>query len=224
MPMSNELDDSHRLHRAVIAASERCHRDIAESVHGTLCQTLGGAGLMAKVLAAGVKAGQQVDSVQLESLAETLDRALDEARHVLTQLQPVAPGSEGLMTALARLATETTAGQTTCAFECENAVFIENQEAALSLYRVAEESVKNAVGRAQARHLKIVLIEENGMIALNVTDDGRVFDPQTPGAAERGFGVMRSRALAVGGNFTVGSESGVGTKVTFTLPRAASRA
>ncbi len=96
----------------MITAAERSHRDIAESVHGTLCQTLGGAGIMAQVLAAGVKAGQPWDALQLDSLAETLDRALDEARQVLTQLQPVAAGPDGLMTALARLAAETSAGQT----------------------------------------------------------------------------------------------------------------
>ncbi|MEA3213559.1 MAG: hypothetical protein QOE70_6616 [Chthoniobacter sp.] len=222
--MPNELDNAQRLHRAVIAAAERCHRDLAESVHGTLCQTLGGAGIMAQVLAAGVKAGQSVDSSQLESLAETLDRALDEARQVLMQLQPVAPGQDGLMTALARLAAETTAGQSICTFECEDAVLIDNPDAALSFYRVAKEAVKNAVENALAQHIRILLRERNGAIALTVADDGQVFPPKARTDEVSGVEVMRFRALAAGGEFTLGSESGVGTKVTFTLPQEAARA
>ena len=219
--MSTELNDSQRLHRAVIAAAERSHRDIAESVHGTLCQTLGGAGIMAQVLAAAMRAGEPFDALQLDSLAETLDRALDEARQVLTQLQPVAPGPDGLMTALSRLAAETTVGQTICTLQCEDAVLIDTPDAALSFYRVAKGTVKNAVEFARAHHIEMLLIERDSTIALTVSHDGRVCPPKMPSDEVSEFDMMKFRALAAGGKFTLGSNSGGGTTVTFTLPRAA---
>jgi two-component system, NarL family, sensor histidine kinase NreB len=220
MPIDSATEDTRRLNRAVIAASERCQKDIAQSVHGTLCQTLGGASLMARVLAAELQAGTPLKAAQLNELGEMLDRALDEARHVFTQLQPVAPGRDGLMTAIARLATEASL-RTPCDFECENAVLIDNPEAAIALYRIAEEAVKNALNYAGARRIKITLGDSNGVIALKVSDDGRGIVPQLPRGSVNGNELMQSRAQTAGGTFTSDSESGHGTTVTFTLPKDA---
>lgn len=218
MPMDIATENTRRLNRAVLAASERCQRAIAESVHGTLCQTLGGASLMVKVLAAELQTGNPVKAAQLDELGEMLDRALDEARHVFTQLQPVAPGRDGLMTALARLATESSS-RIPCDFECENAVLIDNPEAAIALYRIAEEAVKNALNYAKARRIKITLADSNEVIALRVSDDGRGFVPQAAQGPVHGTELMQSRAQTAGGIFTSDSESGHGTTVTFTLPK-----
>lgn len=218
MPNEPAQHETRRLNRAVIAASERCQSDIAQSVHGTLCQTLSGASLMVKVLAGELHAGNPVRAGQLDELGKMLDRALDEARHVFTQLQPVTPGQDGLMTALARLASQTSA-TTPCDFECENAILIDNPEAALAIYRIAAEAVKNAVDHAHAGRIKISLVDPDGVIALKVSDDGRGFVPQAPRDAVHGGELMRSRAQTAGGTFTSDSESGQGTTVTFTLPK-----
>lgn len=219
MPEEPSSEVTRRLNRAIIAASERCQSDIAQSVHGTLCQSLSGASLMVKVLAMQLKAGNPVNAAQLDELGAVLDRALDEARHVFAQLQPVAPGQDGLMTSLARLAGETSA-HIPCDFECETAVFIDDPETALALYRIAAEAVKNAVTHAHAQRIRISLSEPDGVIALRVSDDGCGFVPQPPGDAVRGRDLMRSRAQTAGGSFTSESESGQGTTVTFTLPKA----
>ncbi|MDB6171470.1 MAG: sensor protein fixL [Chthoniobacteraceae bacterium] len=173
---------------------------------------------MVKVLAAELHADNPVKAAQLEELGEVIDRALEEARHLFTQLQPVMPGEDGLMTALARLASETSI-QTPCDFECENAVLINNPEAALALYRVAAEAVKNAVDHANARRIKISLVDPDGVIALKVSDDGRGFVPQTASGAVHGSELMRLRAQTAGGALTSESELGHGTTVTFTLPK-----
>lgn len=222
--MSNESSqDAKRVNRAVFAASERCHNDAAQSVHGTLCQTLGGAALMVKVLSARLMAGNPVEAVQLDELGEALDRALDEARRFFNQLQPVTPGEDGLMTALARLADETS-GETPCEFICEDAILLRNPEAAISLYRIAQEAVKNALQHAQAGRIKISLSDPNGSIALEVSDDGRGFIPQAPGALVEGCEMMRCRAETAGGTLSTESESGHGTKVTYKLPKIAAGA
>jgi signal transduction histidine kinase len=216
-------DVARRVNRAVFAASERGHSVIAQSVHGTLCQTLGGASLMVKVMSEALKAGSPVEAAQLDELGESLDRALDEARYFFNQLQPVTPGEDGLMTALSRLAEET-AKETPCEFICENAVLLKNPEVALSLYRIAQESVKNALQHAQAQNIRISLMDPNGTIVLQVSDDGRGFTPQPTDESVRGCEMMRCRAETAGGKLTSDSESGNGTTVTYTLPKSAARA
>jgi len=167
---------------------------------------------MTKVLAAELHAGNPVNSAQLDELGETLDRALDEARHIFNQLQPVAPGEGGLMSALARLASETSV-RMACDFECENAILIDNPEAATALYRIAAEAVRNAVDHAGAKRIKIALADSNGTIVLKISNDGHTFIPQPLRE------VMQFRAQTAGGTFTSESASGHGTTVTFTLPK-----
>ena len=198
MPNESSQDATRRVNRAVLAASERCHRVIAQSVHDTLCQTLGGTSLMVKVLASGLKAGRPVEAAQLDEVAESLDRALDESRCFFNQLQPVMPGEDGLMMALARLAEET-AKETPCEFICENAVLLENPGIVMSLYRVAEEAVKNALQHAHAQNIRISLRDPNGTIALQVSDDGCGFTPQPTDESvrvARSCGAERKRRAA----------------------------
>ena len=214
--------DAQRVNRAVLAASERCHSDAAQSVYGTLWQTLGGVAMMVKVMSAGLKAGNPVEAAQLNELGEVLDRALDEARRLFNQLRPVTPGEDGLMTALARLADDTSK-DTPCQFICEDAILCGDPEAAISLYRVAQEAVKNALQHAQAGQIKITLSEPNGSIVLEVSDDGRGFIPRPPGALVEGCEIMRCRAETAGGTLTSESESGNGTTVTYQLPKSVAR-
>jgi signal transduction histidine kinase len=58
--------------------------------------------------------------------------------------------------------------------------------------------------------------EDGGALRLSVTDDGRGFDPDAPGA---GFGLagMRERVLLLGGTLDVTSGPG-GTRIEATLP------
>jgi signal transduction histidine kinase len=172
-----------------------------------------------KVLAAELQAGNPLKAAQLDELGEMLDRALDEAQQVFTQLQPVTPGRDGLMTALARLAAEASL-RTPCDFECENAVLIDNPEAALALYRIAEKAVKNALNYAEAGEHQ----DYPWRPGWSDRTKGERRWPRLRSAGIAGFR-SRQRVDAVtrfkppGGTFTSDSESGHGTTVTFTLPK-----
>jgi len=187
-------------------------------MHDTVCQTLGGAVLMASVLATRLKEGDSIAAADMDSLAERLDRALDQSRAISHRLQPVFPGADGLMTALARLA-EQTSQTTPCAFQCEDAILLENPEAALLLYRVAQEAVKNALAHANATQIKISLVDPDGVIAVSVQDDGCGFAARLPGERIGGGEIMRCRAEAAGGTFASDSASGQGTTVTCSVPK-----
>jgi two-component system, LuxR family, sensor kinase FixL len=218
MPTDSAPCDDRLLKQAMFTASERDQRDIGESMHDTLCQTLGGAVLMVRVLATRLKEGSPIEAAEMDSLAEKLDRALDEARAISNRLQPVFPRADGLMTALARLADETSE-TTPCAFQCEDAILMENPEAAMTLYRVAQEAVKNAVAHSNASHIKISLVDPDGVIKVSVSDDGQGFPAGRAGQRIGGGEIMRCRAQAAGGTFTSDSESGHGTTVTCSVPK-----
>ncbi|VTU32496.1 Sensor protein VraS [Variovorax sp. SRS16] len=91
--------------------------------------------------------------------------------------------------------------------------------AALQLLRVAQEALTNVLRHARATRVQVRLHRQDGMLALEVEDDGCGLDGSAspPG---RGMGNMRSRAQRLGGllDFRSGAS---GTCIVLRLPIAA---
>jgi signal transduction histidine kinase len=90
-------------------------------------------------------------------------------------------------------------------------------------FRVAQESITNALRHAAARHVTVLIVRRRSAITISVRDDGRGFDVggTLEGAAAEGhLGVigMRERVRAHGGTFQVTSSPGMGTTVTVDIP------
>ncbi|WP_057506502.1 PAS domain-containing sensor histidine kinase [Stenotrophomonas pictorum] len=89
-------------------------------------------------------------------------------------------------------------------------------------FRIAQESLTNALRHAQASQVQLRLNEaENGQLHLRVIDDGEGFDPDGP----RGLGliVMRERAQSAGGKVEIITAPGEGTCIDLYLPIRASQ-
>ena len=89
-----------------------------------------------------------------------------------------------------------------------------------AVYRIAQEAMHNALRHAGASRIDVDLMSRNGDVVLEVTDDGRGFDPSAAGAGARRLGLasMRERARAVDGLLTVTSRPGGGTTVRMAVP------
>ncbi|MGB9722272.1 MAG: ATP-binding protein [Chloroflexia bacterium] len=93
----------------------------------------------------------------------------------------------------------------------------------LTLYRIAQEALSNALRHARAEHIWLTLrFEENG-VTLTVADDGVGFSPPAHPSrlTQKGhFGLlgMRERALLAGGTLRIASAPGQGTVIAVHLP------
>ena len=89
-----------------------------------------------------------------------------------------------------------------------------------TVYRLVQEALNNVVKHAGATRVSIVIADENhdeGDVTIEVTDDGRGFDPDQ---ANAGFGLlgMRERLALVGGELQISSRAGAGTRITARIP------
>ena len=85
---------------------------------------------------------------------------------------------------------------------------------------IVRELTANAIKHGHADLISIRGEAKDGYLVLTVSDDGAGFDPATsPGAPQGHFGLAgaRERALQHGGDITVESAPGKGTKVTVSL-------
>jgi two-component system sensor histidine kinase UhpB len=92
----------------------------------------------------------------------------------------------------------------------------------LTIYRCVQEGLTNAIRHAQATTIRVNLDEARGgetsatRIELAIEDDGRGIDPQKPS----GFGLrgMQERVRALGGECTLETAAGGGTRVRVVIP------
>lgn len=92
-------------------------------------------------------------------------------------------------------------------------------DAALCVYRVIQEALRNIAKHARARHVDVFLNGTANRLLATIEDDGAGFEVKcarnTPGI---GLASMRERVQYVKGEFTVSSEPGFGTVISLSVP------
>jgi PAS domain S-box-containing protein len=89
--------------------------------------------------------------------------------------------------------------------------------ASMELLRIVQEALANARRHSGARSVLVSLrAEGDELVVAEVTDDGRGFEPDAaPGVGLRS---MQERAISLGGELTIESEPGKGTRVRVQMP------
>jgi PAS domain S-box-containing protein len=90
-------------------------------------------------------------------------------------------------------------------------------KASIELLRILQEALANVRRHSAATIVEVGLRTDDQAILLEVSDDGRGFDP---GSARAGIGLsaMRERVEELGGEIEVSSRPGEGTEVTVRVP------
>lgn len=88
------------------------------------------------------------------------------------------------------------------------------------LCQIAQEALSNVVRHAQARQVVVELSFLPNAVRLEIRDDGVGFDLDQVRSVGRGMGLrsMAERATRLGGNLTVETRPGAGTKVQVEVP------
>jgi signal transduction histidine kinase len=81
------------------------------------------------------------------------------------------------------------------------------------------EALSNCIRHAQARTVEISLTLKNGMLWLQISDDGTGFTPNHPPKLGLGLRSLTARASILGGRIDIDSRLGQGTRIALRLPR-----
>jgi PAS domain S-box-containing protein len=93
----------------------------------------------------------------------------------------------------------------------------------VEVVRIVGEALTNARRHADARHVEVRAAAAEGLLVVDVSDDGRGFAATGPGpAGHYGIASMRERAERLGAELELLSEQGVGTTVRLRLSLTAS--
>jgi signal transduction histidine kinase len=86
----------------------------------------------------------------------------------------------------------------------------------IAFYRIAQESINNAIQHASASHADVTLTVDLHQVTLKVVDNGRGFKPLAKNLGHMGLRIMRERAEGIGATLDINSVTGEGTAITVT--------
>jgi two-component system sensor histidine kinase UhpB len=211
------------LSASLISAQEEERRRISRELHDDLVQRLG---LMAidlgKVISRFGKQGGEL-AAELRAIQQRTAEAAELTRHIAHELHPWILDDLGIAAALGSLCAEVGRRE---GFDVE---FSSGdlpagipREIAACLYAVAQETLQNVSKHARAARVEVRLSSEDGMIRLEISDNG-IGCRVEAAAAGVGLGIdnMRERVRWANGVFRLESEPGRGARVTVVLPKGA---
>lgn len=191
---------------------------LARELHDSVSQALYGIALGARTARALAKEDPEQLTEPLDYVLSLAEAGMTEMRSLIFELRPESLATEGLVAALdKRVAVLRARHQLTV-----KASLGEEPELPLplkeTLYRIAQEAMHNSVKHAHARHVELRLSYADGLVELEVGDDGIGFEPAQSRPGHLGLQSMRERAAVHRGTVEIESAAGLGTTVRARLP------
>lgn len=201
--------------RSMIEGEEAERKRIAMELHDGLGQLLSAARLNVSGLEESVK---KEDDAILKNSLSLIDDACAEVRNVSHNLMPAALIKMGLIPALRELSAKISqSGKIAVSFSGDQFAGKLNSAEEISLYRIVQETVNNALKYSRAGNISIS-ITGSAIITVVVHDNGIGMPDKT---ADSGYGIgwrnIHSRVELLNGTIAVNSAPGNGTTVTVTI-------
>ena len=218
-------DQMRELSHRLMEVQEIERRQLAQELHDKTGQSLTVLGLNLTVIK------NELSSKRLERIISRVDTASEavkeitgQIRNVMEDLRPPVLDDYGLSSAL-NWFTQRLGAQTCIPIRHQGEDIVPRPPISteLTLFRIAQEALINALRHAWANEILVSLEADDKFIRLSVIDDGKGFDMEGKFKEEKagrwGLIDMKERAEAVQGKLLVESQSGKGTRITVELAR-----
>jgi len=190
-------------------------RRIAAELHDQIGQTLTALGLQADRIA---MLAPETLADEVRDLRDGVLGSVEDVRRLARELRPEALDTLGLVPALTNLSERMTRRT---GIDIHRSLQRDlpslDPDTEMVIYRIAQESLTNAVRHARPTTIDVTLRQEDGRVQLGVCDDGIGISEQT--LQEGGIRGMRERALSIGAELRIERrDAGNGTLVVLEVP------
>lgn len=197
----------------VIHAQDAEGARVSRELHDSIAQSL--AAVKLQIVAAGNGASEELRS-SLYAINETLTTVTEEVRNVSYSLHPRVAEDLGLESALTTLARQI-GKRSGINVSLSVSVLADPipPNVASTLYRVAQEALKNTEMHARAKTASVDVVSGNGKTRIEVADDGAGFDLSRMNrvVGRSGLASVKDRVVLAGGEMQIDSKPNGGTRV-----------
>ncbi|MGH9724070.1 MAG: histidine kinase [Candidatus Acidiferrales bacterium] len=201
------------------AVTEERNR-LAREIHDTLAQSF--AGILIQVRAAKqIMNGDKPEIVaHLDSAMNLALTGLSEARRSVKGLRPQLLRDGGIVHALEQLVNQLS-GESHMKIHLNTSGDVASLASDIesNVLRLTQEAITNAIRHSGGSRIHVKLSMNPEILKLMIDDDGDGFDPHIS-TLNRGFGLvsMQERAERIGGDLTILTKPGAGTKLHLLVP------
>jgi PAS domain S-box-containing protein len=224
---ASDMTDQKLAHEAIdkvsgqlIEAQERERRRLARELHDDICQRLATLSLKIEKATRATSKGDVSAADQLNEVRQQCSNLAGDVQALSHELHPSILDNLGLVTAVRSFCREASEhNDVVVEFDSRNVPGSLPSELSLSLFRVVQEALRNAVKYSGQKHFEVRLQEVSGELELEVRDEGVGFDA-TNRKSGGGLGLvsMAERIHQVNGTFTIDSHPNAGTRIRARVP------
>jgi signal transduction histidine kinase len=210
--------------RRIMQAQESERKRIARELHDDTIQSLIALSRRLEGLVTSEEQLPEAAARRIRDLCGQTDEMIQRVRQFSQNLRPSVLDDLGLLPTLEELTADMNRqGDVRAEFHVQGERRRLSSEVELTLFRIAQEAFSNVIRHAQATRVITKVELANSSIRMTVEDDGIGFRPPKLTddlRAEDGLGLigMHERARLLGGNLSIHSEPGCGTKVIADVP------
>lgn len=214
----------HLLSSHLLTAQETERKRISMELHDELGQALIALKLRLSSIQKKLRRDQKVLRDECEYVKGAIEEVIGNVRRLSQGLSPYLLETLGFTTALRRMFEDFSRDhKMETSLEIADIDNFISQEKQLIMYRIFQEALTNIRRHAQATRISVAIKKENNTLSFLVEDDGKGFDVEQVMMRdfdEKGLGLaaMGERVRMLGGSLDIRSETGKGTRISFTIP------
>jgi signal transduction histidine kinase len=218
--LMNSRDQLRALTSRLLEAQEEERKRVSRELHDELNQKLALLELNVQNLENRPNSSAEEVRKQLENFRHGVSELSEDLRRIAYQLHPSILDDLGLVVGLQSYCEEFSGREGIAVkFTHRNVPAVMPQQAALCLYRLVQESLRNIAQHSRAKKASVSLAGIESSVQLSIKDAGVGFDLHDL-KHRHGLGLlgMQERVSLVGGNIVIKSEPGAGTHVAVRIP------
>jgi signal transduction histidine kinase len=204
----------------IFDAHEDERKRVARELHDGIGQSLQSIKLRLKMLESHIEKGGGVTREALSELTTDVSQSIDEIRSIAMDLRPSFLKNTDFVDAIRWYAVKMQEQSgVRITVQSEDLVKVA-PKAKESLYRIYQEALSNALKHSGASAINVMLSSINSSLLLQISDDGKGFDPARPEQRGSGIGLytMKERVELLHGILRIESSDATGTAISIEVP------
>lgn len=216
-----------KISKKMLDALEADRKTIAKELHDSIGASLAAIKFSLEEKLTRMTSTPPNDLISLESIVSYLMDTIKETKRISANLRPSTMDDLGLSATITWFCREFKTFYKN--IEIDQNIEIDEDDISetmkIVIYRILQEAMTNAAKHGRPDRIGLALKRRGMDVLLTISDDGLGFDPGTglismDPLSGHGISGMKERAEICGGNISIESRSGGGTRVAVTIPIA----